>query len=90
MSPLERLFRLETESHRSLRMLAPGSGDAASAHASYALQAGYEPLLRAIGPVTPYEIEHLRDRLILAVDPRDVLAASDTLKQLLGLVLLDN
>jgi hypothetical protein len=90
MSPLEQVFYLEVEFHRRLRMLAPGSGDAASAHASYALQAGYEPLLRAIGPVTASEIEPVRERLILAADPRDVLAASDSLKQVFGLRLIDN
>jgi hypothetical protein len=89
MLPLERLFGLEIEFHRNLRMLAPRSGDAAGAHTSYALQADYESLLHAIGPVTPYEIERLCERLILAADPRDVLAASDSLKQLLGLPLLD-
>ena len=35
------------------------------------------------------DIERLRHRLLLAARPRDVLAASDTLAQLLGLCLLD-
>ena len=51
MSPLEQLFRLEIEFHHRLRTLAPGSGDASSLHTSYALQSGYEHLIRAVGPV---------------------------------------
>jgi hypothetical protein len=89
MSPLEQLFRLEIEFHHRLRTLAPGSGDAASLHTSYALQCGYEPLLRDLGSVVPHDIESLRARLTLAADTRDLLAARDSLKQLLGLRLLD-
>ena len=51
MSPLERLFRLEIEFHRCLRTLHPGTVDASSVHASYALQSGYDRLLRSLGPV---------------------------------------
>ena len=89
MSPLEQLFRLEVEFHRRLRTEAPGTGDAASLHTSFALQTGYEPLLRSIGPATLQDIETLRERLTLTADPRDILAARDSLKQLLGLRLLD-
>ena len=53
MSPLETLFRLEIEFHQRLRTQAPGDGDAASLHTSYALQSGYNPLLHSLGPVTP-------------------------------------
>jgi hypothetical protein len=49
MSPLERLFALEIEFHRRLRQEAPGTADPAALHTSYALQAGYEPLLRGLG-----------------------------------------
>ena len=85
MSPLERLFRLEIEYHRRLRTQAPGTADVRALHTSYALQAGYEPLLRALGPVTAQDIDQLRDRLAPAADARDLLAARDSLKQLLGI-----
>jgi PAS domain S-box-containing protein len=57
VSPLEQLFRLELDFHRRLRTQAPGTADAASLHTSYALQSGYEPLVRAIGAVSPHDIE---------------------------------
>jgi hypothetical protein len=83
MSPLEKLYRLEIEFHRRLRTLPAGIIDADSLHTSFALQTGYEPLLHALGPVTVRDIECLRDRLALAADPRDVIAAHDSLKQIL-------
>ena len=89
MSPLERLFRLEIEFHRCLQTQAPGTGDASSVHASYALQSGYDRLLRSLGPVADRDVETLRERLALAGDARDMLAARDSLKQLLGLRLLN-
>ena len=49
MSPLEQLFALEVEFHRRLRTEAPGTGDAAATHTSYALQSGYEQLLQRVG-----------------------------------------
>ena len=58
-------------------------------HASYATQSGYETLLRSLDVVTSRDVDLLRERLNLAADPRDVLAASDSLKQLLGLALVD-
>jgi hypothetical protein len=85
MSPLERLFRLEIEFHRRLRTQAPGTADTRALHTSYALQAGYEPLIRAVGTATAQEIEQLHARLAVAGDARDLLAARDSLKQLLGI-----
>jgi len=85
MPPLEQLFRLEIDFHRRLRTLAPGIADARALHTSYALQSGYEPLLRATGAVTAGDIDQLRERLTLAGDTRDILAARDSLKQLLGI-----
>jgi hypothetical protein len=85
MSPLERLFTLEVEFHRKLRCEAPGTPDPSALHTSYALQSGYEPLLRGIGPVTAEDILRLADRFTLAGDARDVLAARDSLTRLLGL-----
>jgi hypothetical protein len=85
MTPLERIFELEVEFHRRLRTEARGSGDARGAHTSYAIQAGYEQLIKEIGDVTASEIETLKERFNLAGDARDVLAASDSVKALLGI-----
>jgi hypothetical protein len=90
MPPLERLFRLEIEFHRRLRTQAPGTEDARALHTSYALQSGYEPLIRSIGTVTVQDIDRLRARLALAGDARDTLAARDSLVQLLGLSRFDD
>jgi hypothetical protein len=87
--PLEMLFRLEIEFHRRLRTTAPGTAEASSLHTSYALQSGYEQLIPAVGTITARQIEQLRERFTLAGDTRDVLAARDSLKQLLGIRLLD-
>jgi hypothetical protein len=48
-----------------------------------ALQTDYEPLLHALGPVTANDIERLRERLALAADPRDMLAARNFLTKVL-------
>ena len=89
MLPLENLFRLEIEFHRRLRRLAPGTADTGGLHTSYALQAGYEQIIATIGPVTFRNVETLRERLTLAGDPRDILAARDSLAQLLGIAPFD-
>jgi hypothetical protein len=85
MAPLEQLFTYEIEFHRRLRCEAPGTADATALHTSYALQCGYEPLLKRLGTVTAQDIDRLAQRLQLAGDARDVLAARDTLTSLLGL-----
>jgi hypothetical protein len=85
MSPLEQLLSLEIEFHRKLRTEAPGTADPSALHTSYALQSGYEPLLRRIGRVTAQDIDRLAERYHLAGDARDVLAARDSLTRLLGL-----
>jgi hypothetical protein len=85
MSPLEQLFALEIEFHRKLRCEAPGTADASSLHTSYALQAGYERLLKRVGRVSDQDIERLSERYTLAGDARDVLGARDSLTRLLGL-----
>jgi hypothetical protein len=90
MSPLEQLFRLEIEFNCRLRVQAPGTGDTASLHTSCALQSGYETLLRNIGTVSLQDIETMRERLTLAGDVRDLLAARDSLRQLLRLSLIDS
>jgi hypothetical protein len=89
MSPLEQLFRLEIEFHRRLRTDAPVTGDARSLRTSYALQTGYEPLIRSVGPVSADHLDRLYARLILAGDTRDVLAARDSLLDMLEIRLLD-
>jgi hypothetical protein len=89
MPPLEKLFRLEIEFHHRLRTQAPGTADTSALHTSYALQSGYEPLIRAIGTATARDVDRLHARLTLAGDPRDILAARDSLKQLLGIHPLD-
>jgi hypothetical protein len=83
--PLERLFRLEIEFHRRLRTQAPSTADVGALHTSYALQSGYLPLIRAVGTATALDIERLQQQLTLASDARDVLAARDSLEQLLGI-----
>jgi hypothetical protein len=85
MPPLEKLFRLEIEFHRRPRTAAPGAADTGDLHTSYALQSSYEPLVRVCGPVAARDVEHLQVRLALAGDPRDIFAARDSLRHLLGL-----
>ena len=84
MSALERLFLLEVEFHRKLRTegLAAAGGNV-GVRTSYALQCGYEELVLAAGTVRPQDIEQVRERLTLAGDVRDVLAARDSLTKLL-------
>jgi hypothetical protein len=85
MAPLERLFALEVEFHRKLRWAAPSDAGVAALHTSYALQSGYEQLLRRVGSVTAQDVNRLTERLVLACDARDVLAARDALTTLLRL-----
>lgn len=85
MTPLERLFVLEVEYHRILRRDAPGTPPAAAPHISYALQHGYETLLRVVAPSSIGEVDSLLNRPGMAGDGRDVLAARDSLVLLLGL-----
>ena len=84
MPPLERLFLLEVEFHRRLRTQAPGTADTSALHTSFALQSGYESLIRAAGAVTARDIERIRRRHAAAADARDLLAARDSLRQLLS------
>jgi hypothetical protein len=87
--PLEMLFRLEIEFHRRLRSTAAGVAETSSLHTSYALQSGYEQLIPAVGTVNARQIEQLRERFTLEFDTRDLLTASDSLKSLLGVRLLE-
>ncbi len=87
MTALEKLFRLEIEFYRRVRALPPGVIDADSLHTSYALQTGYESLLHALGSVTARDIECLSERLALTADPRDIVAARDSLRRLRPLII---
>jgi hypothetical protein len=84
MSPQEQLFALEVEFYRRLRAEVIGTADTIALHISYALQSGYEPLLRRVGRVTDQDIVRMADRFTLAGDVRDMLAARDSLTSLLG------
>ena len=84
MPPLERLFLLEVEYNRRLRSEANEPIDTGGVHTSYALQAGYELLLKSVGPVAAGNIETLTHMLARAGDTRDVLKARDSVMGLLG------
>ncbi len=51
MTVLDRLYHLEVEFHRHFRSEAINAIEAWSIHTSYALQQGYEPLLKTVGTV---------------------------------------
>jgi hypothetical protein len=65
MSPLERLFRFEVEYHRCSRAACEPAGVGAT-HTSYALQHGYEGLIRSVGATTGREVEALATKLTMA------------------------
>lgn len=85
MSPLEQLFHYEIEYQRALRIDAPGTIDSAAPHTSYALQHGYEALLRSVGRVTTADLDVMMHHLLMAGDARDVTRARDSLLRILGL-----
>lgn len=81
MSVLDRLFTLEIEFHRLFRAEGVSPLEAASVHTSYALQHGYEPLIRAAGPVDPTDLAQAAERMTAIGDPREVRAACRSLQQ---------
>jgi hypothetical protein len=85
MAPLEQLFRLEVEFHRRLRADACGTVDSGSLHTSYAMQNGYEQLIRGVGAVTAQDVVSLAARQAFAGDTRDVLRARDSVMGLFGI-----
>jgi hypothetical protein len=87
--PLEQLFRLEIVFYRRLRTVDPGTANTTGLHTSYALQCGYEQLIGQLGTVTERDIEQIRQQLAFTAAARDVLAARDSLKQILGISQLD-
>lgn len=88
MSPLEQFFRHEVEFHRLMREASDPPGGSAT-HTSFALQNGYESLIRAAREASGRDVEALKVRLAFAGDARDVLAARDSVKGLLGISPLD-
>jgi hypothetical protein len=85
MSPLEQLFALELEFQRRLRAIGAGKAEAAAIHTSYALQTGYERLMRRLGHVQSLEIEWTMEQFTRIGDARDVLATRDSLLLLFGI-----
>jgi hypothetical protein len=86
MSILDRLYTLEIEFHRRFRLEAINAMEAASIHTSYALQNGYEPLLRTVGLVDQSELAKAAERTMGMGDPRDVQAAYHSLRQIIRVV----
>lgn len=84
MTPLESLFVLEIHYHARLRAQGRSAADGDGIRASYALQCGYEGLIRAAGNVGPRDVDELRERFLRRADARDVTAARDSLVQILG------
>jgi hypothetical protein len=83
MPVLDRLYSLEVEFHRQFRAAAADPVEAWSIRTSYALQHGYEPLLRSMGVVDVAMLNSVKERLSRIHDPRDVLAAFQSLRQLI-------
>jgi hypothetical protein len=83
MTPLAQPFRSEVESHPRFREATEQRANAAAVHASFALQHGCERLMRAAAGTTAHQVEAMKERLALAGDPRDVLAARDSVRPLL-------
>jgi len=82
MSMLDQLYSLEVEFHHQSRSAGMHPADEAGLHTSYALQNGYEGLLRSIGLVDPPILECVKDRMSRCGDPRDVIAAFRWLQRL--------
>ena len=89
MPPLEQLFRLEIVFYRRFRTVDPGTANTTGVHTSYALQCGYEQLIGQLGTVTERDIEQICQQLASTADARDVLAARDSLQQILGISQVD-
>ncbi|WP_165227347.1 hypothetical protein [Aquisphaera insulae] len=84
MPVLERLYSLEVEFHRQFRAASANPAEAWSIHTSYALQNGYEPLIRSVGMVDAAMLSSLKERLGRGHDPRDVQAAFQSLRRLIA------
>ncbi|QEH31967.1 hypothetical protein OJF2_04340 [Aquisphaera giovannonii] len=84
MPILERLYNLEVEFHRQFRAASVDPAEAWSIHTSYALQNGYEPLIRSVGIVDAAMLNSLKERMVRGHDPRDVHAAYQSLRRLIA------
>jgi hypothetical protein len=82
MSGLDRLYRFEIETHRLFRAEDVNAGESVGVHTSFAPQNPYEPLLRTNGAVNPADLVRATGRVMGTGDPRDVQAASHSLRQL--------
>jgi hypothetical protein len=88
MSALETLFRHEVHFFEQVRESFRTS-EALATHTSFALHHGYEELIRASAGTTGREVERLAVRLTFIGDSRDVLAARDSVKSILGISSID-
>ena len=84
MGPLEQLFALETEFFRELRCRAPTFFDAAEIHTSYALQAGYEALLRRLDELAPRRSTGLAGNRLGSSIQETCRQARDSIMNMLG------
>ena len=85
MSPQERLLAFEMEFRRRLREASPGREDDGDMHTSWAMAMGYEMLISQARGSTAAEIVRLSQRMLALGDQRDVMAARDSVMQLLGI-----
>src|SRR5262245_21898215 len=85
MEPLEQLLALEIQFHRRLKRYGLGAGETDEVHTRYALQTGYELLLRQIDNPTAKQIERLAERHIMAGAAHAVRAATDSVTSILGI-----
>lgn len=88
MSAVETLFRHEVRFFEQVRQ-SFRTNEALESHTSFALHHGYEELIRAAAGTTGREVERLAVRLTFIGDTRDVLAARDSVKSILGISPLD-
>jgi hypothetical protein len=85
MKSQERLFALEMEFHRRLRQSCTGEAEDSEVHTSWAVGMGYEALIARSGAVTAEEVVRMAQRMMALGDPRDVMAARDSVMRLLGI-----
>ena len=84
MSVIEKLYSLEIEFHRLFRLQGANPAEAWAVHTSYALQNGYEVLLRTAGAVDDQTLILVKDRVAQGRHPHDVAAAYQSLRQLVA------
>jgi hypothetical protein len=82
---VQALLGHEIEYNRLARVAGLGSHERQRQHADFALRRNYEPLMAAAVGVDAAAVRRIAEQLLSAGDPRDVLAARDSLLRLLGL-----